>query len=566
MKKIKQKLAKALTEALSVEIKPEDFSVPPNPDLGDLALPCFDLAKRWSKNPAEAAKEVAARLGKRGFLAKTEPAGPYVNFIFKAGFVAKNILTGALKLKAKKKTKVMIEYSQPNTHKEFHIGHLRNACLGAAMVNIYRALGHNVVAANYIGDTGAHVAKCLWNLQQFHANEALPENKGEYLGKIYAEAVSRLEADEKLMAEVSIVQKKLERGDAALIKLWQETKEWSLQSFNKIYDLLNNRFDVWFWESEEEKQGRRMIKKILRDNSLKEIRRSEGAVIADLTQYGLDVLVLIKSDGNVLYGAKDLPLGIKKFKKYKIQKSIYIVDKRQSLYLKQIFKLLDLLGYADREKVHISHEFVTLPEGAMASRKGNVVTFENFYAEVLARTIAETVKRHADWPEAKTKSIAEKIALAAIKFFMLKYDNDSVIVFDADKALSFDGSTGPYLLYIVARIKSILRKVKDQGLNNQGGGKLKIQPAKIEKPEKRLMWQIGLFEEAVEKSAEGFCPAEITKYLLELAQIFNNFYHDCPVLQAASDIRDFRIKLILQVENIMEKGLALLGIETADEM
>jgi len=585
MKTIKEKLAKLLTQKIGIEIKPESFTCPPNAAMGDLALPCFELGKSWGKNPAEAAKNaiVMLSLPKHGNaqLKKAEVMGPYVNFTFKPAFLAKSVLgrdyERGLRLRRsarndaslRSREKIMIEYSQPNTHKEFHIGHLRNACLGASLVNLHRYLGNNVIAANYIGDTGVHVAKCLWNLQKFHAGEALPENKGEYLGKLYAEAVSRLEGgvgdcvadarnDTSPMAEVSAVQRKLEKGDKDLTALWQKTKEWSLESFYGIYKLLNNNFDVWFWESEEEKKGKRMIKKILKENLLKEIRQSEGAVIADLSEYGLDVLVLIKSDGNVLYGAKDLPLGIKKFKKFRVKKSIYVVDKRQELYLKQIFKLLDLLGFADKEKIHVSYDFVTLPEGAMASRKGNVVTFENFYAEVLTRSVTETTKRHADWSTEKVNDVAAKITLAAIKFFMLKYDNGSVIVFDADKALAFDGDTGPYLLYALARINSIL--VKAEEVNGADQRALK------DPTEKSLMMHMLKFDEAVLLAAAENAPARVCSYLIELAQAFNTFYHNCPVLQADDKAKAARLALCGKVRELLEKGLNLLNISVIKEM
>ena len=574
MKTIKEKLAKLLTQKIGIEIKPESFTCPPNAAMGDLALPCFELGKSWGKNPAEAAKNaiVMLSLSKHGNaqLKKAEVMGPYVNFTFKPAFLAKSVFKGAQggvrdrfagardDGSLRSRGKVMIEYSQPNTHKEFHIGHLRNACLGASLVNLHRYLGNNVIAANYIGDTGVHVAKCLWNLQKFHAGEALPENKGEYLGKLYAEAVSRLEADEKLLPEVSAVQKKLEKGDKELTALWQKTKEWSLESFYDIYKLLNNNFDVWFWESEEEKKGKGMIRRMLKNNLLPEVRVSEGAVIADLSAYGLDVLVLIKSDGNVLYGAKDLPLGIKKFKKFHVKKSIYVVDKRQELYLKQIFKLLDLLGYADKEKIHVSYDFVTLPEGAMASRKGNVVTFETFYAEVLQKSVAETKQRHADWSTEKVNDVAAKISLAAIKFFMLKYDNGSVIVFDADKALAFDGDTGPYLLYALARINSIL--VKAEEVNGADQRALK------DPTEKSLMMHMLKFDEAVLLAAEENAPARICSYLIELAQAFNTFYHHCPVLQADEKTKAARLALCGKVRELLGKGLNLLNISIINEM
>jgi len=457
----------------------------------------------------------------------------------------------------------MIEYSQPNTHKEFHVGHLRNACLGASLVNVNRYLGHKVISANYLGDTGVHVAKTLWNFQKFHKDDQLPENKGQFLGKIYSEAVNKLDDNKEFQTEVSELQKKLEEGDKELTKLWKETKQWSLDSFDQIYKLLGIEFDQWFWESEEEEAGRKMIDKILKKGTIKEIKESQGAIIADLTAYDLDVLVLVKSDGNMLYGTKDLPLGKKKFDKFKIDKSVYIIDNRQSLYVKQIFKLLDLLGYDKKDKYHVAYDFVTLPEGAMASRTGNVVTFEDFYNEVLELSKTETALRHTDWTVDKVNETAEHISLAAIKFWMLKYDNNKVIVFDPKKALAFDGDTGPYILYTIARINSIFAKslTRDSAISGDEDFNLLTDQS-----ERELALQIAKFEDTITKVAENYSPITLCTYLIELSHNFNNFYHKCHVLDQKEDLQKARLALLHKTRETLEKGLDLLNIKSVLQM
>jgi len=563
MKLFKQKLIKSLSQILDKKVSDKEISCPPNLELGDFSYPCFALAKEKQQSPAALAKELATQI-KIDFVEKVQAVGPYLNFFIKDEEIAKEVLVKHKLLHAEPtKKKVMIEYSQPNTHKEFHVGHLRNVCLGASLVNIFRELGDEVVAANYIGDTGVHVAKCLWNLTKNHAEDTLPANKGEFLGQVYAEAVAKLDAEPELAKEVSSLQHELEEAnpESQIFKLWEETKEWSLESFRRIYDLLDVRFDVWFWESEEERAGRPLIEKLLEENKIPEIKRSEGAVIADLREYGLEVLVLIKSDGNVLYGTKDLPLGKKKFDQFEVDKSVYIVDNRQSLYLKQIFKLLDLLGYQDKEKFHVAYDFVTLPEGAMASRKGNVVTFESFFDDVLHLASEETAKRHSDWDKEKILEVSSKITLAAIKFWMLKYDNNSVIVFDKTKALAFDGDTGPYLLYTIARINSILEQ------NTEIIDKLDIDFSLVkESSERKLIRQLSQFQEYVELSAAEYSPTRMCTYLLQLAQNFNNFYHNCPVLKSEEPVKLMRLALINKVRATLIFGLELLNIKTIKEM
>ncbi len=565
---IKKDLVKIL-QNYGYVIDPAVFSYPPNGEMGDLALPCFELARKMKKNPIELATEISSKVVDKK-LSKIEAVGPYVNFYFLAGYFNKKILCRRTNYK-KVPGQIMIEYSQPNTHKEFHIGHLRNAVLGASLVNLKRFCGREVFSANYIGDSGSHVAKWLWFFYKKYQG-VLPVDKSDVFGKIYAEAVEDLSKNEKLAEEVSVIHRlidqainkknnreKLSEEENKIFNDWKQTKDASLHYFQKVYELLNISFDLWFFESEEEFAGKKMLENLLENKKIAEIKNSDGAVIADLREHGLDVLVLIKSDGNLLYGAKDLPLGIKKFNQYKVEESYYIVDKRQSLYLKQVFKLLDLLGYEHKKKVHIDYDFVTLPDGAMSSRKGNVVIFNDFYQEVLNESLKQTEQRHSDWEKEKIEQTASKIALAGIKFFLLKYDNSSVIVFDVKKALSFDGDSGVYLLYVISRINSILKKKK---------------PAKYlldwkilqDKNERLLLQKIGQFSEVIEKADKTDSLVGVSVYLLELGQLFNSFYHNCPVLSAENKLQKMRLMLCLKTKEVLQQGLGILNIETLQEM
>jgi arginyl-tRNA synthetase len=567
----KQQLATAINKILNTSLTEASFVLPPSVEMGELSFPCFELAKVAKKSPAAIATEFAEQLNaeKNDLWLEARSVGPYLNLFLNLKEWNRAVVEESLKaadlIFPGEKERIMIEFSQANTHKEFHIGHLRNACLGAALVNLNRFLGNKVFATNYPGDTGVHVAKCLWYLQKFNEKLIVPENltKGQYLGQAYAAACNKLDENPGWQSEVSEIQKKIETAsDKGLVKLWQKTKKWSLEDFDRIYKILNTKFDKWYFESEEEKAGRKMIEDVLKNKKIPEIQASQGAIIADLRAYNLEVLVLVKSDGNLLYGAKDLPLGIKKFEEFKLDKSIYVVDNRQSLYLKQVFKLLDLFGFAEKKKIHVSYDFVTLKGGAMASRKGNVVTFDDLFDSARVKIEKETAARHEDWPAKKISAVAEKVALAAVKFYLLKYDNDSVIVFDLDTALALDGATGSYLLYTLARINSLLKKArKEESIKYQSIKGLET------KSEKELLRELSRFADVVERAAATAEPANLCLYLLELAQAFNSFYHTNQVLGAATpELVSARLALVRAVEAVLNQGLKLLNIEAVAEM
>jgi len=424
------------------------------------------------------------------------------------------------------------------------------------LVNLWRYAGHQVIATNYVGDIGSHVAKCLWALEKFHQDEQYPENKGKYLGKIYTEAVNEIDANPEFKKEADEVLQKLEHGDKKWLALWKETRQWSLDEFDRIYKILDIKFDKVYSISKMEKPGKKIVEELLQKGIAE---KSEGATVINLEKYNLKYFLLLKSDGSSLYATSDLALAQAKFKKYNLDESIVLVDTRQSFYFEQLFQTLKVMGF-DKPMVHVPYEFVTLKEGAMSSRAGNVVLFDDFFVQVKSQAMQETKKRHDDWSEKKTEETAEKIALSAIKFQMLKTGNNNVIVFDIDEALSFDGTSGPYLQYTVSRINSILNKEKPGVFKEINYNKLNTDL------EKEMISKLASFPESVAIATSDFQPSHLTQYLFELAKLFSSFYQSIPILSSEAEVKNARLALIVAVRQVLTNGLTLLGIETLDQM
>nr|MCS5553330.1 arginine--tRNA ligase [SAR324 cluster bacterium] len=344
---------------------------PPNPELGDYALPCFSFSKSLRRSPALIASELADKLQK--YLLPNAPftliqaRGPYLNFTVSAAAVAEAVLPDIFhgnyfkEPSSIKRERVMIEYSQPNTHKGFHVGHLRNVALGDSLCRIYLYNGYDVVGANYIGDIGSHIAKCLWYLRN-HNTADPPENyRGEWLGELYANAVRKLEAAEgqekiSFQDELSQLLQKIDAKDAEIYEDWETTREWSMKDFHEIYEWLDVKFDHFFYESEVDEEGRQIVIEGEKNGIFK---KSEGAIGIDLEAEGLGFFMLLKSDGNTLYSTKDLALARQKFDNFDVKRSIYVVGAEQTLHFKQVFATLKRMGYKQAEQCfHLPYALV----------------------------------------------------------------------------------------------------------------------------------------------------------------------------------------------------------------
>jgi arginyl-tRNA synthetase len=537
---------------------------PKNTELGDLAFPCFRLAAKFRTSPQNIAKDIAAKLPKLKSIKRVQIVGPYINFFLSSSNLAESVLTEVYKTKdnfgtgAKKQEKVMIEFSQPNTHKSFHIGHLRGTSLGDSLVKIEKFYGYPVVAANYIGDIGTHVAKWLWFYTKFYKNKAPKKNIGKWLGKMYANATKKYESHEKYHEEVAEILKKLETGDKKLVKIWKQTRKLSLDVFAEAYKELGINFNITFYESEVEKLGKKIISELLKKGLAK---KDQGAVIINLEKYGLDIFLLLKSDGSSLYSTKDLALAKLKFEKYKIGKSINVVGAEQTHYLKQLFKTLELIGFKQAKKCHhLAYGLVLLHGKKMASRAGEIVSFEDLFKQAKENALEEVWSRNQNIHEATAEKIAEKIALAALKYSMLKQSAEKTIDFDFERALAFEGDTGPYLQYSLVRAKKILQKVKAKPKLDVDFDLLKTAE------EANLLKEIANFKEIVAKAAEQYAPNVIANYAYELTQVFNTFYEKCPVAKSDAKTRAARVLLVWAFAQTLKNALKLLGIEEVEVM
>jgi len=543
---------------------PSTIEKPPTMKMGDLACSvAFQIGTLKKKNPRRVAEALIEKVKKPAMFKKVALAGAYVNFFLDRGKFAKRIITDAQKEKygegEEKEDKIMVEFSQVNTHKVFHIGHIRGTILGEDLSRILEKAGYEVVRANYQGDVGSHVAKWLWNYMKFHKGEEPHGNKGMWLANMYAEACTRLIENPDYEAEVSETLQKLEgEEDEELNEIWKKTRQWSLDEYEKIYKELDVRFDRYFFESEMEKRGKEIVEELRKKKLAK---RSKGAVVIDLKKYDLDIFLLLKSDGTSLYSTKDLALAEKKFKEYKIDRSIHVIGSEQRLYFQQLFKMFEVIGFKKANKCyHLAYNLVNLRGGKMSSREGTAILYSDVRKKILQKALEEVLIRNPEIYPLKQREIAEQIAIGAMKYDMLKVNSNKTIFFDWEQALEFEGETAPYIQYAGVRAKRILEKAKKM-------------PSKVdyknlkEIAEHDLIKQIAFFSGVVASAAEEYKPSLIANYCYRLADRFSVFYNQCQVLDAKEkEVKEARLALVAAFYNTLELGLELLGIEIPERM
>jgi arginyl-tRNA synthetase len=585
---LRKKLTSPIMSAIDkigVTVSAEDvykFLVePPNPELGHLAFGCFVVSKQLKKSPAVVATQIKEQLqGSIDGVSSIEVAGPYLNFKFSSEFLAQNIVKPILSGQTfieklvDHAPKTMIEYSQPNTHKELHVGHMRNLCLGDAIVRLLRRSYGNdlIISSTFPGDVGTHVAKCLWYIKNHVGLDILDQkrksqDRGEWLGQMYSAGNIKLEDEalvpekfEKNKKELTSILKQLESAKGEFFDLWKETRQWSIHLMEKTYQWAGVNFDKWYWESDVDADSVRTIKKYFSEGKLVE---SQGAIGLDFENEKLGFCLLLKSDGTGLYATKDIELARRKFEDYKIEKSIYVVDQRQALHFKQVFRSLLHLGFQQAENCyHLQYNFVELPDGAMSSRKGNIIPLMDLVEKMQNHVRTEYLARYeSEWSAEEIKSVSECVAKGAIKYGMLRQDTNKKIVFDMTEWLKLDGESGPFIQYSYARINSLVKKINlktDDGFD----GSLLIHSSEV-----KLMQHLMNFNTQILLSAENYKPASLCTYLYETAKKFNGFYHDCSINQAETlELKKARLALAAATGEVLKQGLALLGIPVPERM
>lgn len=537
----------------------------------------------------EIAEQVKAQIGAAPGVSHIEAVKGYLNVYFKTSEYAQRVVDEVLAGGAEfgrgavKPETVMVEYAQPNTHHSFHIGHARNTILGEVLARLVEFAGYKTIRASYPGDLGLSVITVLWMYDKFYKGQEPSgvHERGQWLLKLYVEANQLLEKKENetpdqtslhetYEAERREMYRKWDAGDETVRELWRVTREWSLEELREVLHMLDVKMDVWFYESEVDEPSKAIVEELIARGIADDERPEGGAVIVKideklgLTKEKYRTNVILRRDGTTLYLTKDLALAKVKFEQYHVDRSIYVVDARQSLHLQQAFAILKLWGFPQSEKCyHLGYGFVSLPEGAMSSRKGRVVLFKEVADEAVKRVLAVEAEKSVDIPAEERGKIATQIGLGALVYSMLSVDNNKDIVFDINEALSFDGRTGPYIQNAHVRANSILKKAGTAGYELRVTG----YEYELTKQEIELIEQMSQFPQKVQQAAEEYRPLVMAMYAYDLANAFHSFYHAVPVLQNDDGkVKNARLRLVAAAKQVVANALRLLDIQAPDMM
>jgi len=563
MKELVVEILKKALKKMEIELSEADIEklieIPPSAEMGDYSFPCFFLSETLKRSPNEVALMIREHIGNipETDLDDVQTSGPYVNFFVDRKSLARQIVWDAIgkkkefgKINIGNKQKFVIDLSHPNIAKPFGIGHLRSTIIGNSIANIAEFVGYKPIRVNYLGDWGTQFGKLIFGYEKFGNEDKLMKNPIKHLLDIYVK-VNKFKKYEENAREAF---KKLEQGDKKSLMLWRLFRNLSLNEFEKLYKLFNIKFDDYSGEADAAKDVPKIME-ILEEKGL--LKKSEGALIVDLNQYGLGVAIIEKSDETTTYTSRDLAAAIKRYNKYKFALMVYQVGQEQNLYFKQLFKILELMGYKwAKNCIHSEHGLYLDKDGKkFSTRKGKTVFMEDILDKTQMLTRKEIKKR---FPQLSTEELdfrSMKVAIASIFYGDLKSNRKNNIVFDLDKFTSFEGDTGPYILYSYARATSILKKA-------QNPEKFKIED--LHPKELDLVKKLSQFQETVIKAFNHLNPSEIANYCYQLSQKFNEFYQECPVI--GSEQESFRLALVEAFRQVLRNSIHLLGIDLLEEM
>jgi arginyl-tRNA synthetase len=556
----------SVLEKMGVKNPNIDLDHPVNSDFGDYSTSiALKLTKILKKNPSEIANNIVKNLSQIQNVQKIEVIKPgFINFwisdlklidqlteIVQKDFTIPKYYLG-------KNKKIMVEFAHPNTHKLFHIGHLRNISTGESIVRILEAVGNKVIRSNYQGDVGLHIAKCLYEIK----NEGIKikrlgtlKEKIEFIGKMYTKGTKAYEEDIRAKAEIIKINRMIYENSPEIIPLLNETRQWSLDYFNKNYDRYYSHFDRLYFESELPERGIEIVNDLLKKQILE---KSQGAVVFNGKKYGLDTRVFINSQGFPTYEGKELALAEKEFSDFgELDKIIHTVTPEQTSFFKVTFKVEELIDekkYKNKQ-MHLAYEWVKLKAGKMSSREGNVIEANWLIDEIKKRIIKEF---KCD------KDTAEILAVACAKYSFLKNSTKTIIHFDIDESIAIDGNSAPYLIYTYVRCQSVLMKNQKSKIKDQNDI-LKIKK-KLNSDELNVLRIINQFPEIVQQAAIQLAPNLIANFLYDLAQKYNYFYQKNKILESEEKIKQLRLMLTKATGKVIKEGLYLLGIKTVERM
>ena len=559
----KKKIAELINSKVDLEVEKIEqlIEIPPKPEMGDYAFPCFQLSKVMRKAPNMIAEELKNQLSSEGF-EKIENLGPYINFFVDKGEFSKNTIEKILNEKddygksniGEGKT-VCVEYSSPNIAKPFHVGHLFTTAIGNALYKMFKAEGYNTVGINHLGDWGTQFGKLISAYKRWVDEEALEKNPIDELLRIYVKFHKEAEKDPSLEDEGRAYFKALESGDEEAHALWKRFRDLSLKEFQRVYDILGVKFDSLAGEAFYNDKMDVVIDMLKEKNLLVE---SNGAQVVMLEDYNMPPCIILKGDGASIYATRDLAAALYRKKTYDFYKSIYVVGTPQALHFKQVFKVLELAGKDwAKDCIHVGFGLVKFADRKLSTRNGEIVLLDDLLNQSITKT-ADIIKDNESIEN--KEEVAKKIGVGAVIFTYLKNSREKDIVFDWNEILSTEGETGPYVHYAYARAKSILRRA--EAINAQ------IDYSKLNsKEEFELVKTLESFNKNILLALDKLEPSIVTRYVIEVAKAFNRFYNAHSVLNLEDEVlKATRLKLVEASSQVIKNALELLGIDVVEKM
>ena len=562
-KKLISEIIKSEIEDLTLEEITALIEVPPNKEMGDYAFPCFKLAKIFRKAPNAIAEDLAGKIQPTDDINKIINLGGYVNFFVNKESLAKKVINQVLSEKenygksefGKGKT-VVVEFSSPNIAKPFHIGHVRTTVIGNALSKIYQSQGYHVEKLNHLGDYGTQFGKLIVAYKLWGDKQAVEKDPIKELLKLYIRFHDEAEAKPEMEDEAREWFTKLENGDQEAKDLWQWFRDESLKEFSRVYDLLDIDFDSYVGESFYSDKMPAVIEELKEKNLLVE---SDGAMIVDLEDSKLPPALIQKRDGSTLYLTRDLASAFYRKKIYNFDKSIYVVGAQQELHFKQCFEIIKRMGYDwYKDMVHVQFGMVALEEGTMSTRKGRVVFLEDVLNQAIDRTRQIIEEKNPD--AENIYEVAKAVGVGAVVFQELSNSRIKDYTFSWDRTLSFEGETGPYVQYTHARCCAVLRKA-DQPISADIN-----YEALSDQDAADVLSVLETFNKSIMTAMKKNEPHIVTRFVLDLAQAFNKFYHNSPILVEDDDLRAARLALVEATRQTIENALKILGMKAPQKM
>ena len=564
----KKIIAEAISKVLEMDALEIEKTIekPKGPDNGDYAFPCFRLAKTLRKAPPMIADDIKAKIKvNQDEITKIEVVGGYVNFFVNKELLASEVLNKMAKENDYGKSEIgngkniVIDYSAPNIAKPFHIGHLRSTVIGGALYNIYKYLGYNVIGINHLGDYGTQFGKLIEGYKMWGNEYDLETDPIDALTQIYIRVNEACKQDEDLLNRCRDNFKKLEDGDTYCVELWTKFKDLSLKEFQKVYDILGTKFDSWNGEAFYSDKMDEVVELLEKSGKLV---KSEGARIIDLEDKGMAPCLIEKSNGSSTYATRDLAAILYRARTYDYDKALYVTSYEQVLHFKQIFEVAKLLGldqkYIDGLE-HVPFGMVLLPSGKMSTREGTSIKLIDLLTEAISR--AKTIIEQKNPYIGNKDEIARKVGVGAVIFNDLANNRVKDEVFDWDTILNFQGETGPYIQYTYVRTKSVIEKARGVPTIENVHMKKLLDDASI-----KILKLIYEFEDILIQVTDKNEPSILSRYLIELAKSYSNFYNENKIINEDKNLQNARVYLTYSVGNVLKIGAGLLGIEMPEQM